>query len=178
MHRGGRQSLRAYVVTSWGRIELECSLRGLTRCRLPPHPRPMSRPPVVRTFSVSAAGREAGFLRAGVEYLARVFRGEDADLPPLDLRGGTAFQRRVWRELMRIHRGSVLTYGELAERIGFPRATRAVGAACRANPLPIFIPCHRVILRCGDLGGYSSGRGWKEILLRIEGFSAAPHYWG
>lgn len=171
MHRGGRQPSRADMVTSWGRIELECSPRGLTRCRLPYCLRPPSRSLVIATFSVSAKGPEAGLLRAGIDYLAEVFRGKEADLPNLDLQGGTEFQQRVWRELMRLPRGSVFTYRELAERIGLPSAARAVGAACRANPIPIFIPCHRVILRCGGLGGYRSGRGWKEFLLKMEEFS-------
>ena len=86
---------------------------------------------------------------------------------PLDLRG-TAFQQRVWRELQRIPRGETITYAELAARIGSPKAVRAVGTACGANPVAMVVPCHRVVRADGSLGGYAWGLDRKERLLRDE----------
>jgi methylated-DNA-[protein]-cysteine S-methyltransferase len=81
---------------------------------------------------------------------------------------GTPFQMEVWRELLNIPYGKVISYGELAERIGRPSASRAVGAANGSNPIPIIIPCHRVIGSNGRLTGYGGGVHVKEALLRLE----------
>jgi O-6-methylguanine DNA methyltransferase len=81
---------------------------------------------------------------------------------------GTPFQMAVWKELRNIPRGKTRTYGEIAAAIGNPNAVRAVGAACGANPLPVFIPCHRVIAKNG-IGGFGSGLPWKILLLKTEG---------
>lgn len=86
---------------------------------------------------------------------------------PLDLRG-TAFQQRVWRELQRIPRGDTITYAELAVRIGSPKAVRAVGTACGANPVAMVVPCHRVVRADGGLGGYAWGVERKARLLGVE----------
>ena len=87
---------------------------------------------------------------------------------PLDLRG-TEFQMKVWKELRTIPYGTTCSYRDIAERIGHPRAYRAVGAANRANPIPIIVPCHRVIGQDGSLTGYGGGLTMKERLLRLEG---------
>jgi AraC family transcriptional regulator of adaptative response/methylated-DNA-[protein]-cysteine methyltransferase len=87
---------------------------------------------------------------------------------PLDLRS-TAFQMRVWEELGKIPYGEVRSYSEIASRVGLPKATRAVANACAANPVPLVIPCHRVIRKNGDLGGYGLGVERKKILLQKEG---------
>jgi AraC family transcriptional regulator of adaptative response/methylated-DNA-[protein]-cysteine methyltransferase len=87
---------------------------------------------------------------------------------PLDVQG-TAFQRRVWEELRRIPAGETRTYGEVAEAIGAPRAHRAVGSACGANPVPIVVPCHRVVPASGGVGNYGLGPSRKVELLRREG---------
>lgn len=82
---------------------------------------------------------------------------------------GTEFQRRVWDALRQIPYGSVVTYGELAERIGNAKAARAVGLANNRNPLAIFVPCHRVIGANGRLVGYAGGMSFKRSLLELEG---------
>lgn len=82
---------------------------------------------------------------------------------------GTAFQQRVWQELLRIPYGETASYGDIAERIGNPKACRAVGMANRRNPIPIIIPCHRVIGRDGSLTGFGGGLAVKERLLALEG---------
>ncbi|WP_018924266.1 methylated-DNA--[protein]-cysteine S-methyltransferase [Salsuginibacillus kocurii] len=86
---------------------------------------------------------------------------------PIDLRG-TAFQRLVWNELKRIEHGQVKTYKEIASEIGSPKAVRAVGAANNKNPVPILVPCHRVIGTNGSLVGYAGGLSIKEQLLAHE----------
>jgi len=90
-------------------------------------------------------------------------------LPPLDLARGTAFQQSVWRELQTIAAGQTRSYGEVAAALGRPKASRAVGGACGANPLPLLIPCHRVLAAAGGLGGFSGGLQWKRRLLQAEG---------
>ena len=92
---------------------------------------------------------------------------------PLDLRG-TDFQLRVWRELERIPYGETRSYLQIAEAIGAPRAVRAVGAANGANPIPIVVPCHRVIGASGKLVGYGGGLPLKKRLLQLEGALALP----
>jgi O-6-methylguanine DNA methyltransferase len=95
--------------------------------------------------------------------------GEPRELPPLDLNGATDFQKSVWRELRNISSGKTRSYGEIAERIGKPKAVRAVGGACGANPIPVLIPCHRVLAANKKLGGFSGGLDWKRKLLAREG---------
>lgn len=91
---------------------------------------------------------------------------------PYALPPSTPWRRAVWEELARIPYGSVVSYRELGRRLGCPGAARAVGQACGANPLPILIPCHRVVGSGGRLGGYSGGERMKRYLLRIEGVEA------
>jgi methylated-DNA-[protein]-cysteine S-methyltransferase len=86
---------------------------------------------------------------------------------PLTLEG-TDFQRRVWTSLMAIQYGETLSYAELAERIGNPKAVRAVGLANGSNPIPIIIPCHRVIGSNGSLTGFGGGLDTKKTLLALE----------
>jgi methylated-DNA-[protein]-cysteine S-methyltransferase len=88
---------------------------------------------------------------------------------PLDVALLADFNRRVLRELARVPYGEVVTYGELAARAARPRAARAVGTVMNRNPLPIVLPCHRVIGANGKLVGYAGGLGRKEALLRLEG---------
>ena len=85
----------------------------------------------------------------------------------LDLTG-TAFQRRVWSELLQIPRGATTTYGGLAARIGAPTASRAVGSAVGANPVCFVVPCHRVVRGDGTLGGYAWGPAMKAAMLGEE----------
>ncbi|HBC74863.1 MAG TPA: cysteine methyltransferase [Candidatus Wallbacteria bacterium] len=82
---------------------------------------------------------------------------------------GTEFQRLVWKVLAEIKCGDVFTYKELSEKIGKPEAARAVGNALGKNPLPLVIPCHRVIRSDGSLGGFTGGTDIKKTLLEIEG---------
>jgi AraC family transcriptional regulator of adaptative response/methylated-DNA-[protein]-cysteine methyltransferase len=89
---------------------------------------------------------------------------------PLDLHG-SPFQLAVWREMLRIPAGSTRSYAEVAKRIGKPKAFRAVAQACGANPVPVVVPCHRVVASGGMLGVYTGGLDRKLELLGVEGVS-------
>jgi methylated-DNA-[protein]-cysteine S-methyltransferase len=103
------------------------------------------------------------------ERLCSCARGHDwSPNGDIDLSQGTEFQRRVWRALLDIPRGETRTYKQVAEQIGRPGAARAVGQAVGANPMPIVVPCHRVIAQNG-LGGFGGGLPLKKRLLRLEG---------
>jgi methylated-DNA-[protein]-cysteine S-methyltransferase len=108
-----------------------------------------------------------------VRQLREYFDGQRTDFDvPLDLRG-TDFQLGAWRALCRIPYGTTVSYADQAAMIGSPRATRAVGSANGRNPIPIIVPCHRVVARDGSLGGYSLGLDMKRALLAREGVSVA-----
>jgi methylated-DNA-[protein]-cysteine S-methyltransferase len=106
----------------------------------------------------------AGAARQLREYFAGTRRKFDLPLAP----AGTAFQRSVWDQLVKIPYGETISYGELARRIGNPRASRAVGLANGSNPIPIVIPCHRVIGSDGRLVGFGGGLDIKQRLLALE----------
>jgi len=99
------------------------------------------------------------------EYFARERRTFDLSLAP----AGTPFQLETWRALLAIPYGTTISYEELARRVGRPGASRAVGAANGQNPLPIVVPCHRVIGKDGSLTGFGGGIGTKRALLELEG---------
>lgn len=99
------------------------------------------------------------------EYFARRRKHFTVPLQP----NGTPFQREVWAALLEIPYGQTVSYVDIAVKIGKPGAARAIGQANRANLLPIFIPCHRVVAAGGSLGGYSLGLETKRMLLRLEG---------
>jgi methylated-DNA-[protein]-cysteine S-methyltransferase len=107
-------------------------------------------------------------LKETIRQLRAYFAGEletfDLPLAP----EGTRFQQKVWDELSNIPYGATISYGELAKRIGNPNASRAVGLANGSNPIPIIIPCHRVIGSNGKLTGYGGGLPIKEKLLALE----------
>ena len=105
---------------------------------------------------------------AARQQLQEYFAGERKEFDlPLQLTG-TEFQVRVLEELQRIPYGETTSYADIAERIGRPKAMRAVGAANGRNPIPIIVPCHRVIGSSGDLTGFGGGLDTKEALLRLE----------
>jgi methylated-DNA-[protein]-cysteine S-methyltransferase len=107
-------------------------------------------------------------LRETIRQLRAWFAGEVRDFKLTLAPEGPIFHQRVWRELCNIPYGETISYGELARRIGSPNAFRAVGRANGANPIPIVIPCHRVIGSNGKLTGYGGGLPRKEFLLALE----------
>lgn len=118
---------------------------------------------------VEPVGAETHLLARGREELLAYFAGKrrtfDLPLEPQ----GTPFQQKVWSALADIPYGQTITYGELARRVGCPKGSRAVGQANHRNPLPILLPCHRVVGANGTLTGYGGGLELKEWLLRLEG---------
>ncbi len=99
-----------------------------------------------------------------LEYLAGKRRSFDLPLAAK----GTEFQHAVWNEMLNIPYGETRTYGQVAAALGKPKALQAVGQACGRNPIPIIVPCHRVVAAGGKLGGYAYGPGIKQFLLDIE----------
>lgn len=87
----------------------------------------------------------------------------------LDWAGTSAFRQKVWRALLKVKSGQVVSYAELARRSGSPAGARAVARCMATNPIPILVPCHRVIRSDGDLGGFGGGIEWKTKLLQHEG---------
>jgi methylated-DNA-[protein]-cysteine S-methyltransferase len=100
------------------------------------------------------------------EFLSGARRALDC---PIDLSDGTPFQRKVWRASLAIPYGRARSYKWVAARVGGPNHARAVGLALGANPVPILVPCHRVVAQDGTLGGFSGGLGMKRRLLALEG---------
>jgi len=117
-------------------------------------------------WQYEAAPGESAVLKAARNWLDMYFAGSDPGEPPPCEPEGTAFQRRVWEALRHVPYGETCTYGELAARLH--TAARPVGGALNKNPLPIFLPCHRVIGSDGRLTGFAGGLSIKEKLLRLE----------
>ena len=112
---------------------------------------------------------EAGLADTQADLLALLVGSLPQVRMPFDLGDMRPFQKRVLEETQAIKRGQVLTYGDIALRVGLPGAAQAVGQALGHNPLPIVIPCHRVIAAKGDLGGFTGGLPTKVELLTLEG---------
>lgn len=143
-----------------GTLLLESDGKALTRVRFPGEP---------ADTGTEARIRDAAPFAAALDQLREYFAGKRRKFElPLAPRG-TPFQLKVWRELLKIPYGRTITYAELARRIGNEKACRAVGAANGRNPLPIVVPCHRVIGADGSLTGFGGGIEAKRRLLVLEG---------
>jgi len=144
-----------------GRLVLECDGDVLIGIWLPPATARKSR----------AVGDVLPVLKETATQLDEYFAGERTEFDvPMEL-DGTEFQRDVWAELARIPYGKTISYGELARRVGRPKGPRAVGQANGRNPIPIIVPCHRVLASNG-IGGYGGGLPMKRALLAVEGVTA------
>jgi O-6-methylguanine DNA methyltransferase len=125
--------------------------------------------PTMKQHDQSLSEAEAGYFGDLPDRIRGYFAGKVVGFADkLDLSGSSPFQRRVWEVERSIPYGETRTYVWIAGKLGMPKAARAVGQALAKNPLPIIIPCHRVICSSGDLGGFSGGIGWKQRLLEIE----------
>jgi methylated-DNA-[protein]-cysteine S-methyltransferase len=156
----------AYFDSPVGRLLLAGDPRGLTLVRFPGE-RGAVRP-------AADWRRDDGVFSEAIEQLDEYFAGErrEFSLPLQPV--GTPFQKTVWSALRSIPYGATVSYGELARRIGRPSASRAVGAANGANPLPIIVPCHRVIGADRSLTGFGGGLETKRFLLALEAGVAPP----
>lgn len=141
--------------TTWGIIEVRSTDGKVTRCTLPI----LDGQPKI-PFAVEPGGSDEVS-----KFIGAVFQGLETRIPALGTLEGTDFQRQVWQAIAAIPTGETRTYGELAQMIGRPNAVRAVGSACGKNPVPLFIPCHRVVAAHGGVGGFTAGLPWKSLLL-------------
>lgn len=152
-----------------GRIYVASTEDGVCKISVPKESRKDFFSWLKEHFDLDAVNDNRARNKDVIDQLSRYFNGKLAKFNlPLDLMG-TPFQIRVWRELTRIPYGSTITYKSLAKRVLAPKAFQAVGRANGANPIPIIVPCHRVLGANGALVGYSCGIKTKEFLLRLEG---------
>ncbi len=151
----------AHLETPIGIVLIAGDTSAIHRIAFPQHGHAAEPEPEWQESQRGLVGEAARQLR---EYFAGTRSEFDLPLAPQ----GTPFQRSVWRKLQEIPYGETISYGELARRVGNPKASRAVGSANGANPLPIVIPCHRVIAGDGTLGGFGGGLPTKQTLLALE----------
>jgi methylated-DNA-[protein]-cysteine S-methyltransferase len=118
---------------------------------------------------LSTSNHTVAILTAAADELSQFFSGARRNFSVPLQPHGTGFQLSVWSELQKVGWGETCTYREIAERLGKPKGFRAVGGAVGHNPIPIFIPCHRIVGANGALTGFSGGLDNKQILLGCEG---------
>ena len=162
----GKQTVRNHLVVASpvGKLRLVASEKGLVAIDV------RSNTAQVETSQNASA---QVILKKAKQQLEQYFAGKRASFDVvLDL-VGTEFQVRAWRALCRIPFGETISYGQQAANIKKPKAFRAVGSANGKNPIPIIVPCHRVVASDGSLGGYSLGLKIKKQLLALEGVSEA-----
>jgi len=154
------------IDTPAGTFVARFSSHGLAQLDFPDRQRPAN----ARALEISTTHLNPSWIELTNNALLAILSGHHpVGFPPLDVSAGTGFQRRVWSALRKIPPGETRSYGQVAAAIDSPKATRAVGSACGANPIPVLIPCHRVLASGGRLGGFSGGLEWKKRLLLVEG---------
>lgn len=157
------------VETDFGWVGVAGSDDGLAALEFPLPDRESALTRLLESFSGNIVIDEQAFVDL-TEELKRYFAGQPVSFSgALDQSLGTPFQRRVWNMVRSIPYGTTMSYSEVARRVGSPRAFRAVGSAMRDNPVPIVVPCHRVIGADGTLRGFGGGLELKRQLLRLEG---------
>jgi methylated-DNA-[protein]-cysteine S-methyltransferase len=152
------------IATRDGKFVAHYSEKGLTELDWPKVGRASSR--AAKQNDVPA--KIKNWHRTTKTALKKILAGKKSKLPPLDWTGKTEFQKSVWRQMLKISTGKTKSYGEIASAIGNPKAVRAVGGACGTNPVPVLVPCHRVLAANKKLGGFSGGLDWKRKLLTRE----------
>lgn len=154
----------------WGWLGIAESDKGICGVSLPRETRRQAERSLRKAAGSIEIGRGTVGLRRARAQLTLYLSGRRRMFSlPLDVRQGTAFQRRVWRVLQRLPYASLRSYRWVASRVGGPRYARAVGNAVGANPIPIIIPCHRIVAHDVTLGGFSGGLAMKRRLLHLEG---------
>lgn len=155
---------RLALVTFEGEFIAYYSVIGLAALRFP-----AGRTAAAISNAAEISGQVREWHRLTAAAVKAILAGRTSmELPPLDVSRGTEFQQRVWRAMLQIKLGQTQSYGEIAAVIGNPKAVRAVGGACGANPIPLLVPCHRVLAAKQKIGGFSGGLAWKRKLLEIE----------
>lgn len=152
-----------------GHIYIASTEKGVCRISIPKETRRDFFSWLHTHFDIDAVVENKSRNKEYIDQINRYLNGKLVEFTfPIDLIG-TPFQIRVWKELKKIPYGTTITYRQLAKRVGVPKGFQAVGRANGANPIPIVIPCHRVIGSDGSLIGYAAGVKTKEFLLRLEG---------
>ena len=167
----------AIFKTEWGWMGVGATARGVAKTVLPRRSRAAVERELASCHKLSSANEEEKVERLATQHLETVRKavriylaGKQQALDiPLDLDGQPLFRRKVWGVLRTIPYGRVRSYGWVARKLGTPLAARAVGGACGDNPIPLIVPCHRVVGGDGSLGGFSGGLATKKRLLRLEG---------
>lgn len=160
MHTADKVNL-VTIPTKYGSFKIAYSLKGLIN---------LSFPPISKRMKSKQDFKPKNSLEKKIyRDINTYFSGKPLVFSyQLDLSGSTPFQAKVWKALQKIHYAQVVSYADIAQKINNPKSFRAVGNACRKNPLPIIIPCHRVIKKNKSLGNFSGGIEWKQRLLNLE----------
>ncbi len=154
--------------TPWGWCLAACSIQGVVQLTLPGKKMDNAILELKQWPNVTVFEQETFLLKKVKDQLLKYLAGKKKTFDlPLDFRG-TPFQKKVWGALSRIPYAQTRSYQDIAEAIGNPKATRAVGMANNRNPLPILVPCHRVIGKDGSMVGYGGGLSLKKKLLSLE----------
>ena len=157
------------IHTPVGLLGIASSRKGLVRILLPDEKGQGTITRLNEAYSHTRLINSRWKTRKAVRQIQEYFAGTRSCFTlPLDLRG-TGFQRSVWEVVSRVPYGEVRSYSDIARELGKPNAVRAVGSANKNNPLPIIIPCHRIVGATGAMTGYGGGIPMKEELLRMEG---------
>lgn len=162
-----------FFPTAIGACALVWRADAIIGAALPDEDDEIARARLVRRFPDAEEASPPSFVADAIDRVVQLLGGEEADLSsvPLDLSAADEFERRVYAVTRAIPRGEVRTYGDVAAAIGAPGAARAVGTALGRNPIPIIVPCHRVLAAQGKGGGFSApgGTATKFRMLAIEG---------
>jgi len=163
--------------TSFGFCGIAWNERGICRFMLPMSTPGPTEERMLRPLSSSTSAEPTGFAAEAVAAARRYFEGshEDFSAYPVDLDGIDPFRRAIYQAARRLHYGETTTYGGLAADAGFPQAARETGVALGRNPVPLIIPCHRILAAGGKLGGFSApgGTATKQKMLALEN-AASP----
>lgn len=168
MARNSSSILR--IQTSWGTVVVTAENGRITGFDLPRADATKKPFTILTTDIAAASSRDRGVLRTALLYFRTHTIGGKGGVrrPPFAFPEGTVLQQKVWKALASMKSGEYTTYGGMAATVGRPRAARAIGQACGANPLPILIPCHRVLGVGPGMGGFSSGLAWKRLLIERD----------
>ncbi len=162
----------AVFETAAGPCGIAWNERSVVGVQLPETDASRTRDRAAARFPGSSEITAPAFVQTAIDSIIALLNGEMSDLSsiPIDLESVPPFERRVYEVVRAIPVGAVATYGEIAERIGAPSAVRAVGQALGRNPIPIIVPCHRVLAAGGKSGGFSArgGAATKRRLLALE----------
>jgi methylated-DNA-[protein]-cysteine S-methyltransferase len=155
--------------TEMGWLGIAGTSIGISKLTLPMRNRESAVKSITESNNPEIDSSEEAYFSDAIDSLKKYFKGQKVNFSlPLDLDEGTDFQRSIWEATKSIPYGELRSYGWVAQQIGNPKSARAVGQALGANPIPIIIPCHRVVASDGSLHGFTGGLHLKEKLIALE----------